>query len=1215
MTKKKQRGTWRERFKSSKNKLDESGEALNPPSDHAEPFNVFETKKPRWRSFRFWLITFSILFFGPILLVLGLLVGGYYITRNIPSAKIIAFVHDKVTEKLGASLTIDSIKFDILEEIDIKGIVFHPTMDTTLRPLFKLDRFHFVYHPFRLIRGQIVLDEAMLYHPQIYLERVGERWNFTPLLEKLQAGKQPEPEPQKPETPPPKTLAEMIPVNPAVLLVPFKTTLQRIGLEQLEFEMDDSNPELESKKNIKLRGLDVIAGVNWHMRDSQIQADITSHGESPIDFSMKGKGKGQPDTNMEAHLNLAQSFSLDDLEKVRFNSDLMVKSIRNGKLQLSDLQNVLRVQITVPSSFTSIRIDGIKIALNDIVQYEQTGDIQLVDGSINNLRLNLQQNAFVDLGATQKFLELFHVPATVSGSVRLSKLNIEGPLNLEQLKQEVHYDELPSVTLLVKMDNISAQAPKFGSLLTNLDGTFSLLTRPSSEAKAVQAELDTKVQIASVKTTQNVKGKKAEVQIKDLVTTLVARASYPAPNLHFLKLNTTIASLKANDGSGLKVDLPFALDVNGSLTHDMKQSNLTARAEIGDIVDFSLDASCDNACEKVRLRQATRIDSFQKIYAIVKPVLGKFLPTEQTPTLVKGALDFKTDVKAQIKNPKEKNPEKLLGELKAGFNLQLGIVDFGVKVPMMDANLDGLTAKVTISGDEKNQKIDVDQSLKQASATVSKPGMLLTPTIDQQSLRLIVSNTIDSLVPLKDIPKNATTGIDAKIYVGKVSADQVLPAPLSAIALTVLAQQQKANRVDLLNFSFSVPDLGFDTKAKAFALLSPEYKPTSVGANASVSMRQFGSVPLPMAVKIKGQMEAEVAVNSPDMDKFIADGKLAFDHFNVSIPAKEEGKPALAEVQDIDGEIPFTQVVSLKALADLPNKLKKGPVGRPKPEQTESKTAVATGTDTATATITSTATEVAATTSTATDTDTALTSYLNRKKRHAEVQSIIPRVDYGKTRDFFPGKRVLRIARVSAANLSMRNLEFDMELKKERFAINNFVIDFLDGKIQGNVQVPMDLLPQSLHLEVHMTKLNTQRLLDNFPNLKSKTESFLLTSDPVIEGVILFDFDIVQNDIGGAIDITTIGKEQLKMMLYYLDPEEKDNTLSAIRKALIVGNVQSVSIPIKNGYMGMEIGLTALGIPIPLPKVARIPIAQIVKNVMNENQTANNDRGDGTDEL
>jgi hypothetical protein len=49
--------------------------------------------------------------------------------------------------------------------------------------------------------------------------------------------------------------------------------------------------------------------------------------------------------------------------------------------------------------------------------------------------------------------------------------------------------------------------------------------------------------------------------------------------------------------------------------------------------------------------------------------------------------------------------------------------------------------------------------------------------------------------------------------------------------------------------------------------------------------------------------------------------------------------------------------------------------------------------------------------------------------------------------------------------------------------------------------------------------------------------------------------------------------------------------------------------------MGMEIDLTALGIPIPLPKVARIPIAQIIKNVMNETQTANNDRGDGTDDL
>ena len=88
------------------------------------------------------------------------------------------------------------------------------------------------------------------------------------------------------------------------------------------------------------------------------------------------------------------------------------------------------------------------------------------------------------------------------------------------------------------------------------------------------------------------------------------------------------------------------------------------------------------------------------------------------------------------------------------------------------------------------------------------------------------------------------------------------------------------------------------------------------------------------------------------------------------------------------------------------------------------------------------------------------------------------------------------------------------------------------------------------------------------------------------------------------------------MMLYYLDPEEKDGTLGAIRKALMFGDVKSVSIPIKNGYMGMEIDLTALGLPIPLPKVARIPIAQIVKNVMDGTQSAENaNGGDGTDEL
>lgn len=158
----------------------------------------------------------------------------------------------------------------------------------------------------------------------------------------------------------------------------------------------------------------------------------------------------------------------------------------------------------------------------------------------------------------------------------------------------------------------------------------------------------------------------------------------------------------------------------------------------------------------------------------------------------------------------------------------------------------------------------------------------------------------------------------------------------------------------------------------------------------------------------------------------------------------------------------------------------------------------------------------------------------------------------------------------------------------------------LDGDIQGKFHLIFLPRPSFAETAFHVTGINTQRLLDRFPRMKSKAESWLLGKNPSIDGTFQFKQNFAQNSSGGNFELTKIGLEQLRMILFYLDPEQKDLTIQAIADVLsyssLVAGVERVSMPIKNGELDVDIRLNFLGAPLPLPKIRRFPVHQIIAN-------------------
>ena len=590
------------------------------------------------------------------------------------------------------------------------------------------------------------------------------------------------------------------------------------------------------------------------------------------------------------------------------------------------------------------------------------------------------------------------------------------------------------------------------------------------------------------------------------------------------------------------------------------------------------------------------------------------------PSALDGIADFQFNAKGEVPNPLQTPLFDILQKGEIKFNLQSNISKIDAKIPFMDLTIASLDNRIIANGDLKEQNIELAQKLKSISLTNSTKNQEKqkdNQKIDLENYTFDVQIKNSFLGPIDlDYKKiNFSTQILTWFTLGKLYAPELISQPLTDISFETDIYQESLKQFSINNISVRSPDYGIATRFSSKTQLNDEFIPVNLNMSFYNQITHNGDENLPHGLKTTGRLDTKISIETENMSDFTLDGIIGFEKLSFSIKDASNPEKNQISFKEINGSIPLRQKITMPHIRNL-ILTEKNPTN-----PGEKNSALSENADLKSLDLQNIAIDKKMNETNTQQLTEKITNYFEKKQdKLRENTNNMALVDYGTLKQFFPNRTPVSIQEVDIANLELKDLEFDIELKQNWFALNQYLSTFLGGKIQGsfllafepnlkdfsNISSDIIKIPKNIRTSMHLTRLDTRKLIDRFPNLKGKAESLIPPfSNPYLDGTLHLSYDLNTNEITGGIAITSIGKEQLKMILYYIDPFEQNRTISDIRKSLNIGEVRQVSIPIKNGEIDLDVDVRVLEIPIPTPKLTRFPISQLIGNFKDQSAEEN----------
>ena len=1104
------------------------------------------------------------LLFGFVALALLTVVLISSLSIYLSDQRVQNLIEQKIAEQTGGVIKIGRTDFSLARGLELSEIAFTPLDQPT--PLLELTRLSVKYNIWKMFIGRLQVNAIKMLSPTITLREENGIWNFQSIID-YRSKHYPAAKEVKPVEPNSElVLSKLLPINPRQIFMPLSISLSSIGVDNLTASVERYSDKVIQER-LSLRGPSLNVDAKWKHRQGTVVVDLGAHGDSPIVAEKTEFVGGDSANSLSATVAARVKLQLIDFFNIKLLAEVdSIVADKNGS-PTPTISGEVKVDLALREDLSGVKISQADFNFGKILKSSLSGSVDFPNDNLDVIRLGLKEKLHLDFAAIGELAKPMMPGLAMSGAIRLDTLGVDGILDLKSLKEGKPLI-LPYITGAIHLENIEASDEAMGFLLLPANGVIGLSAGPNMSGNGSQIETTANINLMGLHVKQKTKKGEISVAIDNLFTGFTARALYPEISLPIFKLNVEAEHVIAG-GAGLNsVDAPLYISINGDLQSKFQRASVTAAVELKDLFDASFMAECQDECSKIRSNAKVRVDELATLYSVALPILSK-IGSNAVPRSLSGSIDFQAAARGKIPQPQSATLAQILESGDVKYDAELALSKFSAQIPLNNLDIENYEARMRLGGNLKQQKLTILQTLQKLGITLpaeKRAAPVRAITIERMNWDTEIKNEFSGPIQVSNPMGNSTAGLTNRLFIGKTTLDGILPRPINGLEWSTVAQMTELQRLTLQKFAFGLPDMGVSLSASGEVGLSKGLKPADFKAVVGLTVNPTSEDAVPGGVKMNGRVAFEAQAESKNMDLIDLAGKVEFDHFSVTVPGVEEKQPPRVTIENINGQVPFARNLSLKQLQEK---------------------------DT-TAPIVSVVNKNFA---------AVAEEYFSRNEdsvmKKANAMAIM---DFGTVRPHFSDRRPLSIDRVEVANLELSKIEMDVEITQNWLALNQLVIGFLGGKIHGSTHLAFDTKPRALKTALHMTRLDTHKLVEKFPRLLRKASTGAFGGNPFIDAVLHMDYDFISNDMAGGLEIASIGKEQLKMILYFIDPEEENATIGDIRKALNFGEVRQVSVPIKNGQIGLDVDVRILAAPIPVPKLSRFPLAQVVKNMSAKSQ-------------
>ena len=1087
----------------------------------------------------------------------------------------------------GGKLTVSKVDFNLNHGLTIHDLNFVPPSSDAQPPkendpaLMRIDEIRLHYDLPAIFLGRLELNALELVKPQFEVIQTDDTFNFAGIIEYRKKNFPQVSEPVKKEE---KQVASkeggiFLPLHPKLLYLPFHLKIERIGITDASVRFVQIKDD-KTLLDLRNQGLNFITSLFFKGNTSELNISVASPENGTIDLAVY-KSIGGADIEyskpfVKLKSSLATQLRIENLMQVHVSLDQKIQELEGAFSHLQGLGSQVLLNTRLTDDLKGLLLEEFRVDLGEVLHYQLQGAVHLLGTDFKRFHLDIASSFLFSLSHAMQLAKPFVPQVDAYGYIEMASLKSKGELNLEKLSQ-LEQAELPITSLKLNLQRVSLTEKTKGLIVKPIDGSLSLSVAPSLAGVGHQLDTYSNFQFEGFGASAPSKMGQIDLNIEQLHLRSLARAVYPSMHIPILKFNLDSPHIRALTNGKKTIDVPFSVDGNGSFAKDLSDASLGLVAEVGELFTLTNVADCQQKCTKVRLNSNLSMNPLSKLHQMLIPVGRVVGKSDLLPQSLSGRIAAHVDVGANLPPLDQLNASSLQQEGKIRFFNQLVVERLGLQHPMFGSHLKGYDARGVLSGSLQEQKLEIDQSIGGFEASLPQGKDPLKINVQRLQLNTQVNNEISEAIqlpvdPNKLLPK-LKTRMQTAVHLGKFDAGKVLPVPVADLSLDLDVALLNGRRLELNEAGFELASLGLraqsDADVRFKGLILDKQLPASFVTNLKLGMDHTAIEHEGLKVDSSGQFLFATALSSQDMTHFKVSGRTTFKHFNLAVETQKEDKPIkLLQVASIVGDFPFKQDIDLNEYKALAEKKKAG-LSTPITENQGAFELV--------------------------------DRYLNKSKNKlADTNMAMSIADYGSVRPFYPEKKPIHIKRIEAANLAMDNIEFDLELRQNWFSLNQFMMQFLGGKVHGSLQLSFDPLPHTFKTSLHLTRLNTHKLLDRFPKLQEKAKTSIGDSNPYIDGTVHLNYNLRDQDMSGGVDITSIGKEQVKMILFYVDPEEKDPNITQLKSLLNLGEVGGVTIPTKNGEIDIDVDVKAIGVlPLPVPRITRIPVASIIQNVID----------------